>query len=112
MIFAREVSDNLTSLVKKIDSAKNVNSFVIFLSDDEKTKDQAIALAKKENIKNTVFAIDNVAGPRGYNIAKDAEITVMLYTDRKVVSNHAYTKSNFNAKAVAAILKDLPKIQK
>jgi hypothetical protein len=102
----------LTSLVKQIDSAKGVNSFVIFMSDDEKLKDAAVALAKKEGIKNTIFAIDNVAGPEGYKIHKDAEVTVLLYQGGKVEANHAYRKSEFNAKAVAAIVKDIPKIQK
>ena len=46
MIFAREVSDNLTSLVKKIDAetAKNkkakMGSFVVFISQDEKLGDK------------------------------------------------------------------------
>jgi len=102
----------LTSLVKKLDSTKGVNSFVIFLSDEEKLKDEAVKLAEKESIKNTIFAIDNVAGPKGYNISKDAEVTVLLYTGGKVEANHAYRKGDFNAKAVEAILKDLPKIQK
>ena len=102
----------MTSLVKTIDSTKGINSFVIFLSDDEKIKDQAVALADKEKIKNTIFAIDNVAGPNGYNISKDAEVTVLFYTGGKVQANHAYRKGEFNAKAVAAIVKDLPKIQK
>ena len=99
-------------MVKKIDSAKGINSFVIFMSDDEKLKDQAVALADKEKIKNTIFAIDNVAGPKGYNISKDAEVTVLLYTGGKVAANHAFRKSDFNAKAVEAVVKDLPKIQK
>jgi len=102
----------LTSLVKKIDSTKGINSFVIFLDDDEKLKDAVVKLAEKEKITTTVFAIDNVAGPRGYNIHKDAEVTVLLYTSGEVLVNHAYRKADFNAKAVEAILKDLPKITK
>ena len=50
MIFAREVSDPLTSLVKKIDeaTAKNsscrMGSFVVFLSDDvQKTYEELAA---------------------------------------------------------------------
>ena len=70
MIFAREVSDSLTSLVKKIDAAtaenseKKMGSFVVFLSDDEKLADQLKTLAEKSNLKNTILAVDNVAGPR------------------------------------------------
>ena len=95
-----------------MDSTKGINSFVIFMSDDEKMKELAVKLADKEGVKNTIFAIDNVAGPKGYNISKDAEITVLLYTGGEVKANHAFTKSNFNAAAVEAIVKDLPKIQK
>jgi hypothetical protein len=102
----------LTSLVKKIDSTKGIKSFVIFMDDDEKLKEEVVKLAEKEKINTTVFAIDNVAGPKGYNIHKDAEVTVLLYTGGEVKANHAYRKADFNAKAVEAILKDLPKITK
>jgi hypothetical protein len=102
----------LASLVKQIDSAKGINSFVIFLSDEENIKDVATKFAEKNNVKKTVLAIDNVAGPKAYKIAKDAEITVLLYTGGEVKANHAYRKSDFNAAAVEAIVKDLPKIQK
>ena len=101
----------MTSLVKKIDSAKGVNSFVIFMSDDENIKDVAVKFAEKHNVKKCVFAIDNVAGPKAYNISKDAEITVLLYTGGEVKANHAFRKAEFDAKAVEAIVKDLPKIQ-
>ena len=46
MIFAREVSDSLTSLVKKLDAATAKNSdakmgsFVVFCNDDEDLKDK------------------------------------------------------------------------
>lgn len=100
----------MASLVKKLDATKNIESFVIFMSDDEKIKDVAVKLAEKEGIKNTIFAIDNVAGPNGYKIHKDAEVTVLLYTGGEVKANHAYRKADFNAKAVEAIVKDIPKI--
>jgi len=83
MIFAREVNDSLTSLVKKIDAetAKNkgakMGSFVVFLSEDEKLQDKLKELATKEGIKNTIFSIDNPAGPNGYEVAKDADVTVV-----------------------------------
>ena len=66
--------------------------------------------AKKENIKSLVLAIDNVAGPQAYNIAKDAEVTVVLYNKRTVKANYAFRKGELNEKAVEAIVKDIPKI--
>jgi coenzyme F420-reducing hydrogenase beta subunit len=116
MIFAREVSDSLTSLVKQIDAetAKNskakMGSFVVFLSDEEKLSDKLKALAKKEEIKNCVLCIDNPAGPTGYNVAKEADITVILYKSRKVAANHAFKRGDLNEKAIANIIADLPKI--
>ena len=54
MIFAREISDPLTSLVKKIDAetakhaTANMGSFVVFLSDDEKLPEKLKASPKKQ----------------------------------------------------------------
>jgi len=116
MIFAREISDPLTSLVKKIDAATAANSkarmgsFVVFLSDTEGLKGQLKKLATDEHIKKTVLSIDNPAGPPGYEVSKDADITVVLYTKRTVKSNYAFRKGELNAKAIAQIVADIPKI--
>jgi hypothetical protein len=117
MIFAREVSDSLTSLVKKIDDAtvKNskadMGSFVTFCNDDEKLEGKLKELAKKEKLKKCVLTIvDQPAGPEGYDIAKDADITVVMYVGRKVKANHAFKKGQMKSKDIEAILKDLPKI--
>jgi hypothetical protein len=116
MIFAREVSDSLTSLVKTIDAetAKNksakMGSFVVFLSDDEKLEGKLKALAEKEGIKNCIFSIDNPAGPKGYEVAKEADITVVLYSKQKVASNYAFKKGELNSKGIAAVVADIPKI--
>jgi hypothetical protein len=117
MIFARGVSDSLTSLVKKIDaetksnSKKKMGSFVVFLSADEKLNDTLKDLASKEGIKSTVLSIiDNPAGPPKYEVAKDADVTVVFYTNRKVVANHAFKKGQLNDAAVSKVMADLPKI--
>ncbi len=117
MIFAREVSDPLTNLIKKIDAetARNksarMGSFVVFLSEDENLGHALEALAKKEGIETTILGIlENRAGPPPYKLAKDAHVTVILYVKRKVVANHAFKKGELNAKAIDAILADVPKI--
>ena len=116
MIFAREASDSLTSLVKKIDAAteqnkgKNMKSFIVFLTDEESANDKLKQLAEKNSIKHLVVSIDNVAGPKGYNIAKDADVTVVLYNKRQVESNYAFKKGELNSQAIEKIMADLPKI--
>jgi TusA-related sulfurtransferase len=109
MVFARNINDPLTSLVKEINKQK-VNSFVVFLSDDEGMADKVKEFAEKNNIKKTILTVDNVAGPKGYNVAKDAEVTVVLYNKRKVEANHAFKQGELNAKGVERVISDIPKI--
>jgi|SRR6516162_5028115 hypothetical protein len=116
MIFAREVSDPLTSLVKKIDeaTAKNkdckMGSFVVFLNDDTKLEKQLKDLAEKEKIKNTILTIDNPAGPNGYDIAKDADVTIVLYSKKNVKVNKAYKKGELKDADITTIVADIKKI--
>jgi hypothetical protein len=115
MIFARDVSDNLTSLVKKLDKAAvdskgKMGTFVVFCNDDEKLEDKLKALAKKEDLKQLVLSIDTKkAGPYD-NFDKDADVTVMLYVNRKVKVNHTYKKGELKDKDVDQVIKDLAQI--
>jgi hypothetical protein len=116
MIFAREVTGPLTSLVKKIDEetlkhkSERMGSFVVFLSDDEKLEDHLKDLAKKEGIKKCVLTIDNPAGPGPYKVAKDADVTVVFYENRNVKANHAFKKGELNDQAIQRVIADIPKI--
>ena len=116
MIFAREVTDGLTSLVKKIDEATEKNngcrmgSFVVFCNDEEGLKKKLEDLADKEKLKKTILTIDNPAGPEGYDIAKEADVTVLLYVGQTVKINHAYKKGELTDGEVNRIVSELPKI--
>ena len=116
MIFAREIDDSLTGLVKKIDAITGENkkskmgSFVIFTNDSDEMEAKLKEYAKKEGIKNTPMAIDNPSGPKGYNVAKDAAITVVLYNKREIKANYAFKKGEMKTEDIEKILKDIPKI--
>lgn len=116
VIFAREISDPLTSLVKKMDAAavKNkscrMGSFVVFCSDDEGLKSKLEDLAKKEKLEKVVLTIDNPSGPSAYKIAKDADVTVLLYSRHEVKGNYAFRKGELKDKDVEKIVGDLSKI--
>jgi L-lactate utilization protein LutC len=116
MIFARDVSDGLTSLVKKLEeaTAKNrealMGSFVVFCSDDEKLEKALKEQAEKLKLKNVILALDNAAGPPGYKVAKEADVTVVLYVRHEVKANYSYKKGELTAKEVDKIIADLPKI--
>jgi hypothetical protein len=107
----------LTSLVKKIDAetAKHSDagmcSFAIVCSDKEGLEDQLKDLAKKEKLKKISLSIvDSKAGPRGYDINPDAEVTVFMYTSRTVKVNHAFKKGELKAKDVDKIVSEVSKI--
>lgn len=115
MVFARKIDDSLTSLVKKLDTAsqkEKFNSFVVLMTDDEDAEAKLKKLAATNGIKKTVLTIDNPAGPPNFKINKEAEVTVLLYTERKVEANFAFRKGQLNEKGIEAILKDVPKITK
>jgi hypothetical protein len=108
----------LTRLVKQIDEQvgkngdKKLSAFVVLLTDDsDEVKPQLEKLAEKEKVHNVPLTIAEVpAGPDNYNIAKDAEVTVMLWKNLKVVSNHAFKSGEMKNEQIAAIMKNVPKI--
>jgi hypothetical protein len=116
MIFAREVSPALTTLIKKVDDATGKNSkaemgsFVVFCSDSKDLEGQLKTMADKEKVKNCILAIDNPAGPDKYDVAKDADITVVLYTNRTVKANYAFKKGELKDKDIEKIVGDITKI--
>jgi hypothetical protein len=116
MVFARECSEPLAKLIKKIDetTVKNksakMGSFVVFCNDDEGLKDKLTQVAKDANLKETILAIDNPAGPQKYNVSKDADVTVVLYVDREVKANHSFKKGELTEKDIETVLSDVSKI--
>src|SRR5436190_20243096 len=110
MIFAREVSDPLTSLVKQLDAvtgknqAANMGSFVVFCSDNENLEKQLKQLGAKEKFKHIILSLDNPAGPAGYHVAKEADVTVVLYCEHKVIANYAFKKRELTAQGIERIV--------
>src|SRR5262245_4660536 len=119
MLFARDITAPLSSLLKQFDAAVTKNkdadmrSFAVFLSEDADEMEQKLKkLAEKEKITENVplTVVEDIAGPPLFKINKDAEVTVMLYTGGKVVSNFAFKAGELKDKDVKAIIAQLPKI--
>jgi hypothetical protein len=117
MIFAREISAPLTSLVKKIDAATAENnkakmgSFVVFLGDEDELKTKVKELGDKESVKNCILStMSTPAGPEKYQVAKDAAVTVVLYNKRKVEANFTFEKGKLTDADVDKIVGELTKI--
>ncbi len=116
MIFAREISAPLVQLIKKIDeataahAAEEMGSFVVFCSNDETLEEKLRALAEREKLKHIVLCIDSPAGPERYKIARDADVTVVLYVKHKVEANYVFRKGALTEKDVEKITADVAKI--
>ena len=88
-----------------------MGSFVVVCNDDEKMEDKLKDLAKKEGRKKCVLTlVDRKAGPSGYELHPDADVTVVLYTRRATKAQYACKKGEMKDKDVEAIMKDLSKI--
>ena len=117
-IFARELTDDLASLVKQIDEqvAKNeeMKAFVVLLSDDpDAAAPKLEKLAKEKKIEHTPLTIyDGEAGPGDYKIAEEADVTVLMWKGQTVQVNHAFKKGELNAEKVKKVAADTAKILK
>jgi hypothetical protein len=116
MVFAREINPQVKALIKKLDACTTKNkemcTCVIFCSDDKGLEKQLGTIAKDEKLEGCILAIDNPAGPEKYNIAKDADVTVLVYKDRKVAANFAFKKGDMKDKDVEAITAEAAKLVK
>jgi hypothetical protein len=117
VIFAREITDPLTSLVKKLDqatadnSACRMGSFIVLLNDDDNLEKKLKDLADKEKIKKLVLTLEpNAAGPGSWKINKEADVTVVLYNKRKVAANYAFKKGELKDGDIEKIVGDVKKI--
>ena len=59
---------------------------------------------------NPVLALDTPAGPSKYKFAKDADVTVVFYTERTVKANHTFKAGELTAEKIDEVLKDVSKI--
>ena len=104
----------MASLVKKLDAdvakfgKKKAAAVVIILSDDDDMKEKIEKFKQAHDVKSISLALDGSKGPDGYDIAKEAAVTAIVYKGKKVQSNHAF--ASFTAKDVESIAKDLSKI--
>src|SRR5262249_22102849 len=118
LIFARESPADkapLADLVQKLDELvgrskdAELRAGLIVVNDDFTNNDRRKEfVGKLENwakeLKQVLVAVDGPVGPEDYKLSKDAEATVLLYKNYKVVANFAFAKDKLTDKDVATIL--------
>jgi len=116
MLFAREVNEPLLKLLGKLDEAtgkhrdQEMGSFVVFLNESDEVRTKLAAAAKKWGLKRIVLSTFDPAGPEGFGVAAEADLTVVLYREHEVKANHAFRRGELSDASSEKILADLPKI--
>src|SRR5688572_25107607 len=119
-IFTREITDEVASLVEKIDKTvgenkdKNMCAFVVLLTDDADAGAKELEkLAKDKKITNVPLTVfDGAAGPESYKISKDAKVNVMMWNKQRVQVNHAFADAKLSEDDVKKVAGDTSKILK
>lgn len=117
-VFTRSLSDSLAGLVKQVDKVVGENEdqqmagFVVLLTDDPDAAESELkAFAQQHAIKNVPLTLfDGTAGPESYKVAKEADVTVLMWRDKKVEANHAFAAGELDQSSVAKVVKDTAKI--
>ena len=115
-VFARKTSEPLASLVKKIDEKigedNRLKALVVVLTErtDKTAAGRLKKLAEDAGIKHVPLTLhQDPVGPADYEIARDADITVLMWKGAMVKANHAF-KGELTDEDIRAIVADIPKI--
>lgn len=116
LVFAKSLSDPLAKLMAKLEAArpeKNDPGYKAWLTHTVATADlDGLAKwAQQKGLKGVpVGAFEDADGPPAYKLAKDADVTVMLFVKERVVANFAFRGGELDDKAIETVLKSVPKL--
>ena len=66
---------------------------------------------KKYAIRDVPLAVfESLDGPPSYRLSRDADVTVLLFVNRKVVANFAFREGELTVERVADVLNALPAV--
>lgn len=118
VVFARGLSEPLAKLVGQIDKAltahqkAGLRAWVTFLSTKQPTLDaKVVQWARQHAIRGVPLGIfEDADGPPSYRLSREADVTVLLFVNHKVVANFAFRKGELTEKRAAEVMKSLPRI--
>lgn len=113
-IFAREMTPEVSELIAQIDKKVGANrsqrmaAFVVHLTDDVDSSAKTLQkVAKSKHLENTPLTnYEGTSGPASYKIAKNAEVTVMMWVNGVVKVNHAFSTGKLSKESIQSIVSD------
>ncbi|MDB5311584.1 MAG: hypothetical protein JWO38_5786 [Gemmataceae bacterium] len=110
MMFARQPSAELSELVRAVEKAApgvdglDVGICLVVTDPSTEMKRRLGKFADGANLKHVVLAVVDPAKVTDYALSPDAGVTVLLYSNKVVRSNHAFKPGGLTAKAREAVV--------
>jgi hypothetical protein len=119
IVFARSLSDTLAHLLSKCDAAiaarpkDAMRAWMTVLGEKTIGLDELGKWSKQSGLKAVpVGVFDDPVGPPSYKLAENADVTVVVFTQRKVVANFAFRQGELDESAVKRIADELSRLDK
>jgi hypothetical protein len=117
IVFARSLSDPLSKLLSQCDESigsrrkGELRAWMTVLGEKTVGLDELGKWAKQAGLKAVpVGVFDDPVGPPSYKLADDAEVTVLVFVNRKVVSNFAFRAGELSDEAVKRVAETVAKL--
>lgn len=118
IILARSTSEPLGELVKQVDrhltkaEAAKLRAWVTFVGMKQPSKEpELVQWSKKQGLRTLPIGIfESPAGPPSYKLHANADVTVLLVKDSKVVHNFAYPAQGLTAADVKKMMELVRKL--
>jgi serine protease Do len=123
LIFARELSDPLADLVRRVDEVArdktaHVDSFLVLLGEgkelDARARDEMEGKLKgfveKHKLQNTTVSAEPAARVESFRVSKLSDITLMISANGVARGWHTFKTADFKAETAERALADLRKI--
>jgi hypothetical protein len=117
IVFARSVSDPLAKLMLACDEAVAdrpkgaMRAWMTVLGEKTIGLDDLAKWATKAGLKAVpVGVFDDPVGPPSYKLADDADVTVIVFENRKVAANFAFRKGELDDAAVKLVSEHFARI--
>ena len=114
VVFARTTSDALARLLTRLEAAgadRKESGYKVWMTQlaEKADLDALAAWAQKKGLKSVpVGAFEDADGPPSYQLHKDADVTVLLFTKQKVIANYAFRAGELTDKRIDEVVKVVP----
>ena len=108
MVFASKPSEKLQKLVAELEKAATaatgeIGACLVVTDPSVGTQKALKTFADDAKLKTTIVAVIAAEKLKDYELAKDAEVTVLIYSKRVVRTNHAFKSGELTDKAIADV---------